>query len=119
LGELDLLVHTLNTIYCDNQSAIQVTDNPIVHNNMKHVELCAHYLRKLVHHNVFTLQYFITKDQVVYIFTKPLDEARFVNLRTLLRFQEATIMWGYHDDVISPPKSLEMCVDGGAWKTKH
>jgi hypothetical protein len=32
-------------MYFDNQSVVQVADNPIVNSKMKHVELHAHYLR--------------------------------------------------------------------------
>jgi hypothetical protein len=45
LGELGIHVHTSTIIYCDNHSAIQVAENPIVHSKMKHVELHSHYLR--------------------------------------------------------------------------
>jgi hypothetical protein len=31
----------------------------------------------------------------------------------MLWLQEDEIMGGCHNDVISPPESLEMCVDGG------
>jgi hypothetical protein len=44
LGELGFPVQTSTTIYCDNQSAIQVVDNLVSHSKMKHVELHAHYL---------------------------------------------------------------------------
>ena len=80
---------------------------------MKHVELHAHYLRQLVHGNIVSLVYCRTDDQVVGIFTKPLSEAIFINLRTMPGLQEFAIMGGFHDDVISSPESLEMCVDGG------
>jgi hypothetical protein len=54
LGELGFPVQTSTTIYYDNQSAIQVVDNPVAHCKMKHVELHAHYLRQLVHENVLS-----------------------------------------------------------------
>jgi hypothetical protein len=113
LGELGLPVQTSTTIYCDNQSAIQVVDNPVSHSKMKHVELHAHYLRQLVHENIVSLEYCRTNDQVVDIFTKPLVEAIFIKLHTMLGLQEAAIMGGCHNDIISPPESPEMCVDGG------
>jgi hypothetical protein len=113
LGELGFPVQTSTTIYCDNQSAIQVVDNPVSHSKMKHVELHAHYLRQLVHENIVSLVYCRTDDQVVDIFTKPLSEARFIKLHTMLGLQEAAIMGGCPTDIISPPESPESCVDGG------
>jgi hypothetical protein len=44
LGEFGFHVQTSTTIYCDNQSAIQVYNNLIAHNKTKYVELHAHYL---------------------------------------------------------------------------
>jgi hypothetical protein len=50
---------------------------------------------------------------IVDIFTKPLSKAKFINLHTMLGLQEVAIMGGVPTDVISPPESLESCVDGG------
>jgi hypothetical protein len=57
---------------------------------MNHVQLHAHYLRHLVHEYVVSLEYCRTNDQV---------------LGMMLGIHEVTIMEGYHNDVISPPKS--------------
>jgi hypothetical protein len=67
----------------------------------------------LVHDDVVSLEYCRTEDQVVDIFTKPLVEAIFIKLHTLLGLQEAAIMGGCSSDVISPPEPPELCVDGG------
>jgi hypothetical protein len=49
------LVHTSTTIYCDNQTIIQVVENHVAHSRMKHLELHAHYLRQLIHENIVCL----------------------------------------------------------------
>lgn len=41
---LGFVVEASAIIHCDNQSAIQVIDNRVVHSKMKHVELHHHYL---------------------------------------------------------------------------
>jgi len=102
-GELGFHVHISTTIYCDNQSAIQVADNPISHSNMKHVDFHAHYLRQLVHENIVSLIYCRIDDQVDDIFSKTLSTTKFIKLHMMLRIQEATIMGGCTTDVISPP----------------
>jgi hypothetical protein len=86
---------------------------------MKHVDLHAHYLRHLVHENVVSLEYCRTEDHVSNIFTKPLVEATFIKLCMMLVIQEAAIFGGCINDVISPPKYLELCVDGGCWNIKN
>jgi hypothetical protein len=58
MDELGFLVETLITVYCDNQSAIQVAENCVAHSKMKHVEkLHAHYLRQLVQENTMIFIY--------------------------------------------------------------
>jgi hypothetical protein len=52
-------------------------------------------------------------NNVVDIFTKPLIEAIFINIHTLLGLQEAAIMGRCSSGVISPPKIPELCVDRG------
>jgi hypothetical protein len=80
LEEIGLLVQTSTTIYCDNQSSIQVSYRHVTHSMMKHVELHAHYLRQLVHDNVASLAYCRINDQVFDIFIKPLFESIFINI---------------------------------------
>ena len=44
LDEIGFPIQTSNFIYCDNQGAIQVADNPVAHSKLKHVELHVYYL---------------------------------------------------------------------------
>jgi len=53
------------TLWCDNQSAIQLCKDPIQHQHMKHIELHIHFIRKLIHDRVLEVHYFPTNDQVV------------------------------------------------------
>lgn len=82
--ELGFPIQTSTTLYCDNQSIIQVADNLVAHSKMKHGELHVHYLKQLVHKKVVSLVYCITDDQIDDIFTKPLFEAKFVKLHDML-----------------------------------
>ena len=38
-----------NTLWCDNQSAIQLCKDPVQHQRSKHIELHMHFIRKLIH----------------------------------------------------------------------
>jgi hypothetical protein len=66
---------------CDNESAIKVAHNPIQHNKMKHIEIRHHFIWDYVNRGDINLSYVGTNDQLTDIFTKPLDEARFWELR--------------------------------------
>eukprot|EP00253_Pinus_taeda_P005172 PITA_05172 len=76
------------TLWCDNQSAIQLCKDPVQHQRSKHIEIHMHFIRKLIHDYVLEVQYCSTDDQVAFIFTKALTEAKFTKLRYMLGVQE-------------------------------
>eukprot|EP00253_Pinus_taeda_P003946 PITA_03946 len=72
------------TLWCDNQSAIQLCKDIVQHQHRKHIELHMHFIRKLIHDHVLEVQYCSTDDQVVDIFTNALTEAKFTKLRFMV-----------------------------------
>ena len=71
-------------IYCDNQSTIKISSDPIQKKRTKHIEVHMHYIWELVHEKTITLHYYPTEDQITDIFTKSFTEKRFVFLISLL-----------------------------------
>jgi hypothetical protein len=57
-------------IVCDNQSCIKMTENPVFHDKMKHIEIQYHYIPDMVQKGVVKLQYVGTDEHVVDVFTK-------------------------------------------------
>eukprot|EP00253_Pinus_taeda_P021981 PITA_21981 len=82
------------TLWCDNQSAIQLCKDPVQHQRSKHIELHMHFISKLIHDHVLEVQYCSTDDQVADIFTKALTEAKFTKLRYMLGVQEVVTKGG-------------------------
>jgi hypothetical protein len=72
-------------IYCDNTSAINISKNPVMHSKMKHIPIKYHFLWKQVAEKNIRVEYVGTKEQVTYIFTKPLPQEAFEYLRQRLR----------------------------------
>eukprot|EP00253_Pinus_taeda_P035617 PITA_35617 len=68
------------TLWCDNQSSIQLCKDPVQHQCIKHIELHMQFIRKLIHDHVIEVQYYSTDDQVADIFTKAPIEAKFTKL---------------------------------------
>ena len=66
-------------LWCDNQSAIKLAQDPVLHQHNKHIELHMHFIRNLVHDSAIAVLYFPTDDQVVDIFTKSLTKVKFLN----------------------------------------
>jgi hypothetical protein len=71
-------------IYCDNISTINILKNLIMHSNMKHIPIKYHFLQEQVAEKNIKVEYVGTKEQVAYIFTKPLTRESFEYLRQRL-----------------------------------
>ena len=65
------------TIYCDNNSAINISKNPVQHSLTKHIEIQHHFIRELVEDGTLTLEFIHTDNQKADLFTKPSDSKRF------------------------------------------
>ena len=64
-------------IYCDNQSCINLTKNPMFHDNSKLIEINYHYIQDMVLRGSMKLQYVPTEEQVVDVLTNPLSYVKF------------------------------------------
>jgi hypothetical protein len=65
---------------CDNESAIRMANNPVKHSRTKHIDIQYHFLRDHQQRGDIEIAYVSTKEQLVDIFTKPLDEKPLANL---------------------------------------
>jgi hypothetical protein len=72
------------TILCDNNAAINLSEDPSLHQRVKHVDIKYHFLRERVHSNDLKLSYVNTNDNLADIFTKALDTTKFEKLRGFL-----------------------------------
>jgi hypothetical protein len=71
-------------LLCDNESAIKIANNPVQHSRTKHIDIRHHFLRDHVSKGDIKINGVSTDDQLADIFTKPLDESRFCELRNEL-----------------------------------
>ena len=74
----------VTVIFCDNQSCVKLSENPVFHDRSKHIDMKYHYIRDIVQKGVVKLQYISTDKQVVDIFTKPLARVKFAYFRERL-----------------------------------
>ena len=65
----------------DNQSAIALSKNPILHDRSKHIDTKFHYIRKCVDDGRICLDYVSTQEQLADVLTKSIGRARFCELR--------------------------------------
>eukprot|EP00253_Pinus_taeda_P031783 PITA_31783 len=94
LSEFGFQQQHLTTLWCDNQSVIQLCKDPVQHQRSKRIELHMHFIGKLIHDHVLEVQYCSIDDQVADILTKALTEAKFTKLRFMVGVQEVVTKGG-------------------------
>ena len=70
-----------SVIYCDNQSCIKLTKNPVFHDRSKHIGIKYHFIKDYVQKGVVKLEYIPTDEQVADILTKALPRGKHVYFR--------------------------------------
>jgi hypothetical protein len=79
-------------LLCDNESAIKIAHNLVLHRNTKHIEIRHHFILEHVNRGDIDRTYVAMENQLMDIFTKPLDVARFRELRHE-KISENQAMW--------------------------
>ncbi|GKF38061.1 hypothetical protein Tco_0118122, partial [Tanacetum coccineum] len=79
LNDYDIIYDRV-LIFCDNTSAIAISNNPVLHSRTKHVDIKSHFIRDHILKGDIELHFIPTQYQIVDIFTKPLDEPTFKRL---------------------------------------
>ena len=72
------------TILCDNNAAINLSEDPSLHQRVKHIDIKYHFLREHVNMGEITLKYINTNDNIADIFTKAIEHQCFSRLRNFL-----------------------------------
>jgi len=69
------------TLHCDNQSALKLAHNPILHQRTKHVKVAWHFIREAIKDGDVKVEFVRTALQDADILTKALDGAKHKNNR--------------------------------------
>ncbi|GJT13572.1 retrovirus-related pol polyprotein from transposon TNT 1-94 [Tanacetum coccineum] len=76
LADYDVLYDKVS-IFCDNTSAIAISNNPVLHSRTKHIDIRYHFIRDHILKGDIKLYFVPTDLQLADIFTKPLAESSF------------------------------------------
>ncbi|WVZ62734.1 hypothetical protein U9M48_012444 [Paspalum notatum var. saurae] len=68
-------------LFVDNQSAIELSKNPVHHERSKHIDTRYHYIRECIDTGKIDIKHVGTQGQLADILTKPLGRVKFVEMR--------------------------------------
>ena len=61
-------------IYCEKQSCVKLSKNPVFHDKLKHIKIKYHYIRDMVQRGALNIQYVAMDEQIADVLTKHLPE---------------------------------------------
>ncbi|VVA22039.1 Hypothetical predicted protein, partial [Prunus dulcis] len=70
LKELGFVAKDAMKLYCDNQAAIDIANNPVQHDRTKHVEIDRHFINEKLESNVISVPHVKSEEQLADILTK-------------------------------------------------
>ena len=68
----------------DNQPAIALTKNPVLHDRSKHIDVKFHFLRDCVDGGQIVIEFVETGRQLADVLTKPLGRLRLTELKEII-----------------------------------
>ena len=68
----------------DNQPAIALAKNPVLHNQSKHIDVKFHFLRDCVDEGQIVIEFVETGRQLADVLTKPLGRLRLMELKEMI-----------------------------------
>jgi hypothetical protein len=87
LLELHCPITKATLVYCDNVSAVYLSDNPVQHQRTKHIEMDIHFVREKVARGQVRVLHVPSRYQIADIFTKGLPLQLFDDFRDSLNIR--------------------------------
>ena len=84
LSDLGQQQSRATSIKCDNQSAVMLSRNPVLHGRTKHIDIKHHYIRELIANEEIQLETCRTDEQVADLLTKSLPQMKHEELSAQL-----------------------------------
>jgi hypothetical protein len=85
LIDLQQKVEDPTPIFCDNQSAISMSKNPVFHGRSKHIELRHNYIRDMVQKKEIYLEYIKTTEQPADVLTKAVSFEKLEQFKDIMK----------------------------------
>ncbi|KAJ0615698.1 putative RNA-directed DNA polymerase [Helianthus annuus] len=90
LTELGFPPKGTSRMMCDNEAAIQISENPVQHDRTKHVEIDRHFIKEKLEAGIIELPFVRSEDQLADILTKAVNGRIFNHCLGKLSFGDPT-----------------------------
>ena len=87
LGELTGVEAHPQALMVDNQPAIALAKNPVLHDRSKHIDVKFHFLRDCVDGGQIVIEFVETGQQLADVLTKPLGRLRLMELKKMISME--------------------------------
>jgi hypothetical protein len=77
LSEIGFAPNSEMNLYCDNKAAIEISQNPIQHDRMKHIEIDRHFIKQNLEEKVIRFLFVRSEDQLAHMLTKAVSNKNF------------------------------------------
>ena len=91
LGELPGVKAHSPALMVDNQPAIALAKNPVLHDRSKHIDVKFHFLMDCVDGEQIVIKFVETGRQLADVLTKPLGRLRFTELKKMISTMETNL----------------------------
>lgn len=76
LKDLEFQKLLSTTLHCDNNAAIQIALNPIIHQTIKHIEVDCHFVREKIQEKIIEMKFTNSEDELADIMTEALERSQ-------------------------------------------
>lgn len=77
LRDLSIGINEAMNLYCDNQAAVKIANNPVQHDRTKHVEIDRHFIKDHLEKKTINLPFVNSKEQLADMLTKAVNARLF------------------------------------------
>ena len=84
LSELHFPQKKACKLFCDNKEAISISENPVQHDQTKHVEIDRHFIKEKLEKKIISLPFVRSKDQLADILTQAVTSEAFEQILSML-----------------------------------
>ncbi|CAL8119739.1 unnamed protein product [Prunus armeniaca] len=77
LAEIGFRPNAATKLHCDNQSAFEIANNPVQHDQTKHVKVDRHFIKEKLEHKLISIPFVPSSEQLANMLTYVVSKRRF------------------------------------------